>query len=219
MAAAGSDDQFMVFYSGYEGLGYLYNNGAWQNLSPYIGLRVVNRGFPSQIVKSGSGKGATWYICSTDPKNSRFLKLWQNGTDQIQGIINLKSVLPEEAAGCVLKNDKEVLVANQSGKYVFKDKGFDNSKDFTYQSINFNSFSGKKIINARLQNYFLNADRNIYKLEFSNDNLAWENASSGPVDFTVMGGELYFRGKFLARDADYSPCFFDLKSIYYQAVD
>jgi len=220
ISAGGSDNQFIVLYVGYEGIGYLYNNGSWQDISTYFGLRVIAGGFTPQIILSGSGKNATWYVCSNEANKARLVKLWQNSTDNIQGAVDLSSILTDGQLGCRLKSNKELNIYSQKKAYVFKDKGFDTSKSYLYESLNLSDYVGKAIQTVRLSSYIINARPNSYTLSISADGTNWQTDKGCDVDLSAANSEtFYVKGDFKPGEASYSPWFGGIKLISYTAKD
>lgn len=216
---AGDDNNFLIVYSGYEGLAYLYRNGIWQDVSIHFGLRVMDGGFKAQIVKSGENEKTTWYVCSQDESSPRLIKLWQNGTNQIQGSLDLSSVSGDGSAGCALKSPGELLIAKNNTLYLFKDKGFDNSRNYFYFSNNLSSFAGKKVIAAQMNSYVINANPGSYSLYLSCDQANWILNNSEKIEFSNPASGLYVKGEFKKGDANYSPWFQGVRVIPYQAID
>lgn len=219
IAASGTDNQFMLLYFGYEGLGYLYNNGAWQDLSKYLGLRLASDGFKARIIKGGDGTKANWYICSDDISKPRLIKMWQNDTKYIQGVVDLTSVLKDSGSLCGYKNDRELSIARNNGLYSFKDNGFDNGRSYLYQSNNLSSFSDKKITSVYLDTYTINARPNSYAISFSTDGKNWQKSSGTETKLINGSDTLYAKVEFKAAESDYSPWFGGLESILYSAID
>lgn len=220
ISAGGSDNQFIIFYSGYEGIAYLYNNGNWQDLSQYFGLRVTKDGFNAKVIKGGSGNNATWYICAEDGTKSKLIKLWQNKTASIQGAIDLSSVLKSRPARCFYKSDREVNLVIDSSLQVFKDKGFDNSHTYYYQSNNINSYVGKKVVKIYFLSSTINASENSYSLLVSTDKKSWQKVSGKEVDIDNDSLETaYLKAKFSAGSSEYSPWFGGLDNVFYIAQD
>ncbi len=219
LSAAGSDEQFLLLYSGYESLAFLYNKGVWQDVSVNLGLRVMAGGFPSRIIKDGAGRQAAWYICSLDSSKPKLIKLWQNNTDQIQGSVDLSKILGG-AAICAYRSPGILEIASSNGLYVFRDKGFDNSHHYSYQSINLSSFKDKKVISASLRSIILNADKQLFGIALSSNGGKWETPdSASSVNFTDAGDKLYARVNFKPGASTYSPWFYSLGTISYRATD
>lgn len=221
ISAGGSDQQFIILYSGYEGIGFLYNNGSWQNLSAFFGLRVTKGGFKSKIIKGGSGNLASWYVCSEDLAKPKLIKLWQNDTNNIQGSIDLSTSLGQGAAICAPQGDRAIKIARsvsgQNSLYIFKDQGFKNSNNYRYQSANLNDNVGQKIISVHLNSYTINARPELYSLAFSTDGENWQpNTDSGVIfDNKKNLDTFYIKAEFKTDGAEYSPWFGGLDIISY----
>jgi hypothetical protein len=221
ISAGGSDDQFMILYSGYETIGYVYNNGSWQDISSFFSLRIGDGGFKSKIIRGGSKDLANWYICSNDPNKSKLIKLWQNKTNKIQGAIDLTRNLKRGAAICSYKGDRELNIARSSKEaYIFKDNGFDNSHAYTYQSNNLSSYFDKNIITVNLNSYVINADSNKYSLFVSSDNTNWQPYQNKLVTFKNKNLNTFFvKATFKPGSSEYSPWFGGFDLISYTAQD
>ena len=220
ISAGGSDNQFIIFYSGYEGIAYLYNNGTWQDLSQYFGLRVTKNGFDAKIIKGGNGNNAVWYVCAEDGKKSKLIKLWQNNTSLIQGAIDLSSVLNNQSSRCFYKSNREINIVSNSNLQVFKDKGFDNSHIYYYQSNNINSYTGKKVIKIYFLSTSVNASNNSYTFFVSADKKNWQTVSEKETILDNKNLETaYLKAKFSAGASEYSPWFGGLDNIFYVAQD
>jgi hypothetical protein len=224
ITAGGGDNQFIVLYSGYQGIGYLYNNGSWQDLQTYFSLRVQNGGFKAKIIRGSAGKQAAWYVCSEDLAKPKLIKLWQNGTDNIQGAIDLSSIVEGGPAICTPKSDREISIArNLSGSdnlYTFKDRGFDNSKTYHYQSSNLYNYQNKKILSVNIDTYTINALPDSYYLMISEDKLDWQKFNGQDVFLKDAGLDtFYVKADFKPGNAEYSPWFGGMDSISYRAED
>ncbi|MGI5827297.1 MAG: hypothetical protein ACOX6C_02550 [Patescibacteria group bacterium] len=218
VSAGGSDEQFIIFYSGYEGLGLLYNKGDWQDLKQFFDLRVTSGGFVSKILKIGNDSEATWYLCSAD-KSEHFLKLWQNGTSKIQGALDLSQIFSQKPFQCFVENNQLYFI-EAGKKYLFADQGFDNSHDYQYQSININNYKGKKIQQLHFLRQSINAAPGSYTLFASIDANNWQEVVDNSLSFTNKDSDQAFlRARFQAGDKTYSPWFGGLENVFYIAVD
>lgn len=220
ISAGGSDKQFIVFYSGYEGLIYLYNNGVWQNLSSYFSLRVTKNIFKAKVIKGGEGNLATWYICADDGENSKLIKLWQNKTDYIQGVIDLSSILENRAAKCFYKNDRELSIVSDNNLQTFTDQGFDNNQNYYYQSKNINNYAGKKVVKVYFFKTTVSALENSYNFLVSTDKENWKKVFDEEVVVDNHNlDSVYLKAEFMSGDKEYSPWFGGLENIFYVAQD
>jgi|GEM_PF-4856649 hypothetical protein len=222
ISAGGSDSQFIILYSGYEGIGYLYNKGNWQDVSQYFGLRVTKGGFKARILRGGSGNTANWYVCSDTTDKPKLIKLWQNNSANIQGSVDLSKILDSGTAICSLKGNRELNIArNFAGEdslFSFVDKGFNNSHAYHYQSLNLSDFTDKKIVSVELKEYVINAPANLYSLAVSNDGIKWQSSSDNNYKFEgSTSTAFYVKADFKTRDAEYSPWFNGINLISYMA--
>jgi len=219
LSAAGDDKQFLFLYSGYEGIAFLYNQGSWQNVSTNLGFRVMSGGFPAKIVRDGTGKQATWYICSLDAAKPKLIKLWQNNTEQIQGSIDLSYIL-KDAAACAYHASSSLKIASSNGLYIFKDNGFNNSQTYYYQSVNLSSFKNKQTTLAYLYSTILNADKELFDWYLSANGLSWQKLDKAEnLHFNHLGDGLYLRAEFRPADSNYSPWLDSVGTLSYRAKD
>jgi hypothetical protein len=106
------------------------------------------------------------------------------------------------------------------GAFTFKDKGFDNSHSYVYQSLNMSDYVGKWIKTVKLSSYIVNASAGSYSLSISPDNNNWQVAGNQEIDLSAAKSEkFYVRGDFKTGNRDYSPWFGGLKLISYTARD
>jgi len=151
IAVGGEENNFLIFYAGYEINAFHYNNGELVDISRFFGLRVANNGFYPYIIKQGKGSESIWYILSLEKNNHKLIKLWQNNTTKIKGSLDLSSQLNwwlKKTGGTLkfvrsgsVKGEIDFIVENENGNYslwAFIDEGFDNSKNRQAVSINLN---------------------------------------------------------------------------------
>lgn len=219
ISVGGSDNHFIILYSGYEGLAYLYNNGLLQNISQFFSLRVTNRGFKAKIIKSGEGTLANWYICSEGQSQPKLIKLWQNDTKSIQGGIDLSNILKNKTSICSYNKEGELNIYQEQEAYIFKDQGFNNKQDYIYQSVNFSNLTGKRIALAYINSLLINVRPDLYSLFFSVDGYNWQKVTSELTNLSGASDKLYVKAEFMTAEATYSPWFDGLNSVSYKAVD
>ena len=218
ISAGGSDNQFIILYSGYEALAFLYNEGNWQDLSAYLGLRVSAGGFKSKVIRSEQGTLATWYICADDGVSGRLIKLWQNNTDTIQGSIDLSSILGGKVATCFYNQDGGLKVVSEGRLSIFKDLGFDNQTNYYYTSNNINSYPDRKVAKIYFLTVTLNAAKNSYAIFTSADKESWDRVIGKEILFDNKDlNTAYLKVEFKTGDNKYSPWFNGLENIFYVA--
>jgi hypothetical protein len=120
IVAGGDDQDFLILYIGYEGLGFHYKNGKLTNISDFFGLRVADNGFKPYIIKDGKDNNTTWYVLSLNSNKPKLIKLWQNGGENIVGAVDLSTAF-DSASGSLSaftpgNNAKEI-------KFIFKKGG------------------------------------------------------------------------------------------------
>jgi len=198
IAIGGEENNFIIFYVGYEIHAFHYFNGELIDISNFFGLRVADDGFYPYIIKQGQGTDTTWYILSLEKDRQRLVKLWQNGTNYIKGSLDLSFQLNRyldnsggepvyirpglnkgelefilENAGNAENLESPEKSENASSLWTFLDEGFDNSKPRQAVSINLNKKS-LAIIKAEIRsfNVFLDDTENQEKNNiFSSDKL------------------------------------------------
>ena len=156
MVAGGSDDEFILLYNGYEAKAFYYQAGKLSDISRFFGLRVSDGGFYPHIIKQGSGANALWYILSFSEKKVHLIKLWQNGSLEIQGAYDFSYIFKDFSALKLLAfratpgargglefifgadENNGALSLKNPGTWRFKDGGFDNSKERQAFSLNLN---------------------------------------------------------------------------------
>lgn len=146
LAVGGDDNNFIILYSGYEGIAYHYLEGELYDISKFFKINAMDGGFLAHIFKQGEGSESTWYILSKEKGANKLIKLWQNGTNHIKGAIDLSpqllaSLKGEKIAGYNFKDKKiEIfLLGNRNKALVFRDYGFDNSRERAVVSKNINN--------------------------------------------------------------------------------
>jgi hypothetical protein len=172
----GSDNNYIILYAGYNSSAFQVVGDEIIDISQMFGLRVTNKGFMPQILQSGSGSGSTWYVCSLDKTNPKFIKLWQNNTPYIQGSLDLSydiygsGNLYDNFDYCYLsENDDNKVYLTFNNKrnnsinnksldiWQFQDNGFDNSQDYLVVSVNLLDRKDYVAKNATLKDIGLSA--------------------------------------------------------------
>jgi hypothetical protein len=228
----GNDDNFLILYAGYRGQAFQVYNNEIIDISHMFGLRVVNKGFMPLILKSGKAEDSTWYVCSLDKDNPKFIKLWQNNTNYIQGSLDLSSDiytssnLYDNFDYCYLSNneDKKVYLSFRSNNansnlkslniWQFKDNGFDNSYDYKVVSADILGKDNYVASNAVIKEIGLSANEKRYSnnindfgsLYLSTDNNDWQRVDVGQrVFFDENTKNLYWRLDLSSADNYFSP--------------
>jgi hypothetical protein len=234
----GSDDNYIIFYAGYSAKAFQVIGDEIVDISQMLGLRVTNKGFIPQILQSGSGSDSTWYVCSLDKDNPKFIKLWQNNTPYIQGSLDLtyniysSSSLYNNFNYCYLsENDNNKVYLTFAGRsnnsldiWQFQDKGFDNSHDYSAVSIDILDKNDYVAKNAIVQEFSLSVAEKKYtdsienygSLYLSSDSTNWDSTKLGRVlRFEEPVSDLYWRLDLKARDNYFSPWLDSLNRLNY----
>lgn len=239
MVAGGDDDDFILFYSGYEGRAFHYREGNLKDISQFFGLRVTDGGFYPYIIKEGEGDNSLWYILNLSENKERLIKLWQNNSEEIKGAIDLSYVFKEFPALKVQAfrpalNTRAVLefifvsdedsqspqYLNNSGHWRFRDNGFDNSIDRQAQSVNIN-YSLGELNSAYFNDIFFNVDSNSLSSPavlylFSDKQELREVRPKEKISFPENSREIYWQIIFKAgNDFEYSPWFDHINDMRY----
>ncbi|MFP4515138.1 MAG: hypothetical protein ACLFNO_04000 [Parcubacteria group bacterium] len=236
----GSDDNFLIIYSGYNGQVFQVRNGEIIDITNMFGLRVMNKGFMPQIIKSGSGVNSTWYVCSLDKENPKLIKLWQNGSKYIQGSLDLTykifttSALYDNFNHCYLSNNddrKLYLTFNNKNSldiWQFQDNGFDNSHDYSAISSDIINKEGLVAKNAIIKEIDLSVREKTYTsniedygaLYLSTNNINWQKVTVNEfLYFEENTSDLYWRLDLKKGDQYFSPWFDSISPLNYLSFE
>ncbi len=120
----GAEDDFLAVYGAYQGKGYrIRSNSPFPkgstaepggissitDISWLFDVRIMRGGIMPGIVRAGEGVHAAWYLFNKERSNrSVFIKLFQNGTEDIQGEADLLGTAPFSFSYFILGQSKEV---------------------------------------------------------------------------------------------------------------
>lgn len=236
--AGGSDDNFIILYSGYEGIAYHYLAGKLYDISKFFSIRVMNEGFIPYIIKQGEGGETIWYVLSREEGKNRLVKLWQNGSSYIKGAVDLSLPLSERLAGrsvaafalsdlgtmdffTTLEGREEVLT--------FTDKGFDNNRvrQVVSKNINTKNYPVYKAIIKSLGVCLIEDEDISYHTSFPSEQMDIylgdlmsnfkKTIPGSEVSFSGNNRELYFRLVFYpsSKNVNYSPWLDNINDLAY----
>lgn len=207
IAFGGVEDDFLIFFGGYEGKAFRVYHGACEDISRFFGLRIMNEGFSPHIVRSESGD---WYIGRTDASKALLVKLVNDGSGGIGGIVDLSGFISEPNASLsILGAHRE-----QSGEttvdavlespnvaplgWRMSDKGFVPVSDGVVASLNLNTYPNSKVRRARIVDADFKEGSTDITFLLSNDGEEWVEARVGDeVKFPNRGGDkLFWRAEF-----------------------
>lgn len=206
----GEDNDFLVIYGAYQGTAYRFRDKKAQDISKFFDIRVMKDGFKAEVTKVKNGADTNWYVSSLTNNRPQFIKLWQNGTEDIVGEVIFDLSATEEqttqnqatrdrAIDFRLKEikPKEIIfiakVKNGSNISLFDfiDRGFKNEigsyLTFTPISISHEQplITLKKIKTLKIE--VDDPSRDKIKVLFSNDEKTWREVPFGEnIDFKTM---------------------------------
>lgn len=219
----GTQNDFVVVYGAYWGAGARITsvNNSWQvqDLSQFFGIRPMNNGFQPEITyidKSYQTNQSyrTYYIWSSTPNNPKLVKLFTNGTGQIQGAVDFSGILFTRGERSAIfgrstplstplsTSDVNRLVAKVTDAssnisyYQFADEGFDKSRPRQIVSANLSNYPGT-LYSATITNLDLSLGGGTASFFFSNDGANWIPATQGrEVNFPNALQPLYWKAIF-----------------------
>lgn len=247
LSFGGTDRDFLILYLGYDGLAYHFREGRMEDVSQFFGLRIADKGFEPRILRVKDGEEVFWYITSETDWKPKLFKLWQNGTDSIEGItsfpglVNRDDVPRRLALSYKDKNQDgrefDVFLdhGNDRGRThnSFVDSGFDNSSDRKVSSNNLITANNQVIGFAKPAEISINlgfGDRKFSgswqgyaTFQFSNNGLDWFGANQDEeiIFSDAKGQALYWRALLKkGENHEYSPFFdnFNSLSYYFRAL-
>ncbi|MCR4328018.1 MAG: hypothetical protein NUV53_00675 [Patescibacteria group bacterium] len=168
----GISEDFLAVYGGYEGKGFRIRGGSSKfrisDLSWLFGVRIMQGGITPGIIRVGSGVATTWYMFNKE-RASRprpiFLKLFQNGTEEIVGEADLLGTAPQQFSYLTLT--KEVGLPNSYSLAVYAELKGGNSSSWLFHDKGFQIPSGPVIIQSNNLNNYENAEvPHILRIDF-----------------------------------------------------
>lgn len=235
VGVGGTPDDFMVIYGAVTGAGARVAraaSGPWnvQDISPYLGMRVMNGGITPAVIRVAQGNSVNWYVWNAAAGSPRLIKLFTNGTDEIQGAVDLSGELfthGEKAASFeeAQAGSDATLVAQITGSsgmvayYAFTDLGFDKSAERFIVSSNINSQAG---IVVAASFYFdpgsFKNDGSQVDFYVSNDGTGWYKDNDGSlVSFlNAAGQELLWKADFKPSADGATTPYSDKIGLYYR---
>ena len=234
----GDKNNYVVVYAGYDLAGYqIVNNRLW-DITKFFNTRLASGGFIPQIFKTDRKGETVWYICSLSAGKPKLIKMWQNGSPVIRGLVSLSDEFfsqENESAICRLEAGRLVIAASKrdsSGngyyRFSFVDNGFDQSSNYSLKSVNLSPIIGQNGVTKmiRLDNIDACSDSTCGSIIFdsnsrltvSNDNKNWEEIVLGEDHiFSSRGNNIFWKIDSFANPLsnDYSPWFGAVNSVSY----
>ncbi|MBN2198094.1 hypothetical protein JW698_02825 [Candidatus Wolfebacteria bacterium] len=225
----GNDNDWLLVYSAYEGLGYRISNlptGETKiiNISNFFRTRLMGGGFEPAIIKINKSNNfdTCWYVFSLTERFPRFLKFFQNRSSEIQGVVDLSgfltlplvveaiSFLPEKSDYFYRLPAKIKYYDGREEFWLLSDFGFDKSKSLEIFSVNINNYSFP-IKKAKISMLELALGGNQADFFISNNGKDWREVSlKEEISFSESNFEqLYWKVKIYPSNESETSVFFD----------
>ncbi len=218
----------LVLYSAEDGLAWQINGEEVRDISYLFPARVNNGGFKPGIIAFGQDQKTIWYVYDAAGERLRWLKLWQNNTNWIEGIISLASFLPTGTKQALMSikpdNQPQISIAAYNEKkqcqlYTAIDYGFVQEKR-QVTSVSLTSYDKNKlpIVKAKINNVLggWSGFENNWQLSF--DNKKWQTVEIGQkLDDFGQSGDLWWRWQIGPSNNPYnSPCLKMVNLVFWQ---
>ncbi len=231
----GDDNNYIVLFGGYNLVGYQFTKDKIIDLQSFLGLRVADGGFAPVIIKQNRGQETLWYICSRTEGKPKLIKLWQNGSESVKGVLSLTEALLNETDSAASvrcragekAGELELAYENngQTKIKVFEDNGFKQDIDYVLSSKNI--FLDKGEINSVNFGGLLACDNKEcgdgtmknslqFLVSFAGQKYTVANLNR-ELNFPAQSRGLYWQIKTVRKNtsADYSPWIDGLTAISY----
>jgi hypothetical protein len=198
---------------------YQVVNGQTKDLSEFFDIRMMNGGFWPAAVHGVD----SWFVYNGKENSPvRLIKLFENGTGSVQGIMDLTGRSPFlEVRGMRASLDEEgklsVVVSGSLGEQYWKleDKGFDNSKKYEIYSLNLlgNSAQTKYVSISQVSSSSGGAEINWF---VSTDLEDWQEVKLGELaELKTQGDKLFWKAVVIpSENPKYSPFLEDIRLDY-----
>ena len=197
----GDDKNFLVLYGGYDLLGYQVVGSDITDLKYFFGLRTSGGGFAPSVLKQQREDETIWYVCSRLNGRPRFLKLWQNGSSSIKGILSFSDKLFKvgavtEAAWCRPgeKSNEVEVITYQNSEYnlnIFRDNDF--IQNDSYELYSSNIFKDNGLVSqARFGGLLACGDNSCGNAAFAESLNFSAGTNPENLESVVLGKELTF---------------------------
>lgn len=199
LAIGGTTDDMITLYAAYDPLAYRIRGGKVQDIKSFFGIRMMNSGFYPVITRLNNGKDTHWYVTSRTMRNPKLIKLFQNGTNDLQGALDLTPELFQGTMTRGLLEDAHIEGGlptlsfavdrsdNTRETWHFIDKGFSKDKNFEICSTNLSSATHPILAAKILETTLASPAGEKIRLFLSNDGNEWQKES--------IDSDLYFKNQ------------------------
>lgn len=217
----GDDGDWLAVYGAYEGKAVRVRGTSYADISRFFGIRVMNGGFEAVVTKTPVG----WYVWSVTDNNPKLVKLFDNGTGEIQGATDLSPQLFESGgiirASFVPLSGRALLAkvrtAADDEYRLFTDDGFLKTETGKITSLNLSHYPAE-VRTATIQEMDFGSRGANAAFFLSNDGETWEKAAVGKtITFKNKSGRmLFWRGEFAPDSNQNTTPFLDRIEIFFQ---
>lgn len=221
----GDNDDFLVVYGGYRGQGYhVMPSGEREDISEFLGIRLMGEGFHPEVIKGADG---SWYIYSLTAGKTKFVKLYQNETDSIKGVVDLSDFVTVNGAENISfyqpDEDENILYARidtsvgDSEYWRFVDQGFDKSRSQAVFSGNINN-NPSEVREAGIVDIKMSEVGGDLSFYLSNNGRDWyEVDTNHTIEFPDQSGrQLFWKAEIEPDDNPKTTPFLDLIRLNYK---
>jgi hypothetical protein len=188
----GDDSDFILVYGADQARAFRVRNSVATDISRWFSPRVMEGGFKPEILRVKKGTDVIWYVYSSTLSRPQFIKLWQNGTQDIVGEAVFSDLLafsyPIASFRLVSSQDYRVvlLVRMQSGNAeewkIFIDRGFKNAAPAELVTKPISRNGGVAMVISSIVSVDLDLDAASAKtvdFSFSEDGQSWRQVPVG----------------------------------------
>lgn len=221
----GDDDNFLAIYGAYRGQGrHVISGEKVEDISQFFRIRLMNDGFQPQVIKGNNG---SWYVYSLTSGNPKFIKLFQNKTNSIAGVVELTDLLSiknfEAASFYLVSEDPNTLYGKlmspggSANYWKFVDEGFDKIEAQSVFSSNINN-NPSEVREATIINPEFSPVGADIKFYLSNNKRDWFEVDIGEtIQFPDKNGrQLFWKAEAEPNDDPMTSPFLDLIRLKYK---
>ncbi|MBI2279042.1 MAG: hypothetical protein HYU81_03205 [Candidatus Brennerbacteria bacterium] len=207
----GTDNDWIAIYGSYEGTAYHIRGSGAENVSRFFGIRAMEGGFQPVVLRAKSG----WYVWSLTDGKPKLIKLFENGTGNVSGALDLtraafpvgarRGSLGQEGGGRLVL--KIATAGGETEWKEFRDLGFSKDAPREIVSKNLNTYDAE-VRRATIAEFEAAREGGVVELYLSNDGAAWVRAEVGrEVEFRDPAGvKLFWKARIDPAGPDgYSP--------------
>lgn len=226
----GTDDEWLVIYGGYRGLGYFIREGRpFQDISSMLSYRIMDGGFDPVVIPAGEGGATRFYVSSASDGKSRLIKFFKNPAGEIAGVVDFSESIRGQFSRVTFRVTNivgnvavlEAAATTPSGEtsgWEIIDEGFDEPSVAEVYSVNINNYPAE-VRSATIAEVQMDEGNATAKFFVSNDGNTWIEAPVGKEIFfpKTDGTRLLWKVEFILsgnRSPLFSPYFDKIRIDY-----